>query len=132
MEIKRVGSQQTSEGPVDWFTGSVRIEPVFEAPEPARVRGPSVMSGLLGFRVKTVRSRKDESYEKNQLGAKQQTNDSQRAVGPAVAVLAKERKHAHKGDEVGTEKSAARHLPSSASFLTSCRESGRTTPGSDR
>ena len=49
MEIKRVGSQQTSEGPVDWFTGSVRIEPVFEAPEPARVRGPSVMSGLAGF-----------------------------------------------------------------------------------
>ena len=132
MEIKRVGLQQTCEGPADWFTGSVRVDPLFEAPEPGRVRGPSVMSGLLGFRVKTVRSRKHESYEKNQLGAKQQTNDSQRAVGPAVAVLAKERKHAHKGDEVGTEKSAARHLPSSASFLTSCRESGRTTPGSDR
>ena len=87
---------------------------------------------LAGRGVKTFRSRKHESYEKNQLGAKQQTNDSQRAVGPAVAVLVKERKHAHKGDEVGTEKSAARHLRSSASFLTSCRESGRTTPGSDR
>ena len=42
MEIKRVGSQQTSKGPAEWFTGSVRIQPLFEAPEPARVRGASV------------------------------------------------------------------------------------------
>ena len=46
MEIKRVGSQQTSEVPVEWFTGSVRIDPLLESPEPGRVRGPSVMSGL--------------------------------------------------------------------------------------
>ena len=42
MEIKRVGSQQTSTGPAEWFSGSVRIQPLFEAPEPARVRGASV------------------------------------------------------------------------------------------
>jgi len=42
MEIKRVGSQQTSKGQAEWFTGSVRIQPLFEAPEPARVRGASV------------------------------------------------------------------------------------------
>ena len=42
MEIKRVGSQQTSKGPAEWFSGSVRIQPLFEAPEPARVRGASV------------------------------------------------------------------------------------------
>ena len=42
MDIKRSGSQQTSKGPADWFTGSVRIRPLFEAPEPARVRGASV------------------------------------------------------------------------------------------
>ena len=42
MEIKRVGSQQTSKGPAEWFTGSVRIQPLIEAPEPARVRGASV------------------------------------------------------------------------------------------
>jgi len=42
MDIKRSGSQQTSKGPPDWFTGSVRIRPLFEAPEPARVRGASV------------------------------------------------------------------------------------------
>jgi quercetin dioxygenase-like cupin family protein len=42
MEIKRSGSQASSQGPADWFTGTVRINPLFEAPEPARVRGASV------------------------------------------------------------------------------------------
>ena len=42
MEIRRVGSQPSSKGPADWFTGAVRIDPLFEAPEPARVRGASV------------------------------------------------------------------------------------------
>jgi len=42
MEIKRVGSQQTSKGPGEWFTGSVRIQSLIEAPEPARVRGARV------------------------------------------------------------------------------------------
>ena len=42
MEIKRSGSRPSNQGPADWFTGSVRIEPLFEAPEPARVRGASV------------------------------------------------------------------------------------------
>jgi len=42
MEIKRVGSQSSSRGPDDWFTGTVRIDPLFSAPEPARVAGASV------------------------------------------------------------------------------------------
>src|SRR5438034_4681798 len=42
MEIKRVGTQSSAKGPADWFTGTVRIDPLFEAPEPARVRGASV------------------------------------------------------------------------------------------
>jgi len=42
MEIKRNGSQASSKGPADWFTGSVRIDPLFEAPKPARVRCASV------------------------------------------------------------------------------------------
>src|SRR5256714_15692617 len=42
MEIKRSGSQSSSKGPADWFTGTVRIDPLFEAPEPARVRSASV------------------------------------------------------------------------------------------
>lgn len=42
MEIKRVGSQASGKGPSDWFTGLVRIDPLFEAPHPARARGASV------------------------------------------------------------------------------------------
>ena len=42
MEIKRIESQPTRKGPVEWFTGSVRIQPMFESQEPARARGASV------------------------------------------------------------------------------------------
>jgi len=42
MEVRRSGSQQSSHGSADWFTGSVRIESLLEALEPARVRCASV------------------------------------------------------------------------------------------
>jgi quercetin dioxygenase-like cupin family protein len=42
MEIKRIGSQASNKGPADWFTGTVRIDPLFHAPAPARVSGASV------------------------------------------------------------------------------------------
>jgi len=42
MDIKRVGSQPSAKGPTDWFTGVVRIDPLFQAPDPARVAGASV------------------------------------------------------------------------------------------
>ena len=42
MEIRRIDSQPTRKGPAKWFTGSVRIQPMFESPEPARARGASV------------------------------------------------------------------------------------------
>ena len=42
MEINRVGSQPSNKGPADWFTGTVRIDPLFQAPAPARVAGASV------------------------------------------------------------------------------------------
>jgi quercetin dioxygenase-like cupin family protein len=42
VEIRKPGSQQSAEGSADWFTGRVRIDPLFEAPEPARVRGARV------------------------------------------------------------------------------------------
>lgn len=35
MEIKRVGSQPSGKGPEDWFTGVVRIDPLFQ-PNAAR------------------------------------------------------------------------------------------------
>ncbi len=42
MEIKRVGSQPSGKGPDDWFTGTVRIDPLFQASPPARAFGASV------------------------------------------------------------------------------------------
>ena len=42
MEIKRCGSQASRTGPPDNFTGTVRIDPLFDAPEPRRVSGASV------------------------------------------------------------------------------------------
>jgi len=42
IEIKRVGSQPSSKGPADWFTGTVRIDPLFQAKDPARAAGASV------------------------------------------------------------------------------------------
>lgn len=38
MEIRRSGSQPSQKGPEAHFTGHVRIDPLFEAPDPARVR----------------------------------------------------------------------------------------------
>ena len=42
MEIKRNGSQPSAKGPSDWFTGTVRVDPLFSAEEPARTGGPTV------------------------------------------------------------------------------------------
>jgi quercetin dioxygenase-like cupin family protein len=42
MEIKRVGTQPSAKGPSDWFTGPVRIDMLFLAPDPALVQGASV------------------------------------------------------------------------------------------
>jgi hypothetical protein len=36
MDIKRVGTRPSSNGPADWFTGQVRIDPLLDAPEPVR------------------------------------------------------------------------------------------------
>lgn len=37
MEIRRVGTQPSGKGSADYFTGTVRIDPLFSATEPARV-----------------------------------------------------------------------------------------------
>jgi quercetin dioxygenase-like cupin family protein len=42
MEIKRSGSQPSGKGPGDWFTGTVRIDPLFDRSDPARVAAASV------------------------------------------------------------------------------------------
>ena len=42
MAIKRVGSRPSARGPADWFTGMVRIDPLFQAETPARANGVCV------------------------------------------------------------------------------------------
>ena len=42
MEIKRCGSRPSRSGPVEYFTGTVRIDPLFEAANPPGVNGASV------------------------------------------------------------------------------------------
>jgi quercetin dioxygenase-like cupin family protein len=42
MEIKRSGSQPSTKGPAEYFTGAVRIDPLFQPSDPARAAGASV------------------------------------------------------------------------------------------
>ena len=42
IEIKRNGSRPSSKGSPDWFTGSVRVDPLFQAPDPARAGAGAV------------------------------------------------------------------------------------------
>ena len=42
MDIKRVGSRPSGKGPGDYFTGTVRIDPLFQPSEPARAGGAMV------------------------------------------------------------------------------------------
>jgi quercetin dioxygenase-like cupin family protein len=42
MEITRIGSRPSAKGPADWFTGTVRIDPLFQPNAPARAAGSGV------------------------------------------------------------------------------------------
>jgi quercetin dioxygenase-like cupin family protein len=42
MNINRIGLQPSRKGPAEYFTGTVRIDPLFQASEPARVVGATV------------------------------------------------------------------------------------------
>ena len=42
MEIKKSGTQPSTPGPADWFTGTVRIDPLHTAPDPALLSAASV------------------------------------------------------------------------------------------
>jgi quercetin dioxygenase-like cupin family protein len=39
MQIHRIGSRPSGKGPADWFTGNVRIDPLFQSTPPARAAG---------------------------------------------------------------------------------------------
>ena len=42
MEVKRSGTQPSTNGPAEYFTGQVRVDPLFPATEPGRTSGASV------------------------------------------------------------------------------------------
>ena len=42
MDIKRIGSQPAGKGPAEYFTGTVRLDPLFQCADPARVAGAQV------------------------------------------------------------------------------------------
>jgi quercetin dioxygenase-like cupin family protein len=42
MDIKRSGTDPSAKGPSDWFTGTVRIDPLFSPPAPSQVSGALV------------------------------------------------------------------------------------------
>jgi quercetin dioxygenase-like cupin family protein len=42
MDIKRAGSQPSGRGPAEWFTGTVRIDPLIQTAAPARVAAATV------------------------------------------------------------------------------------------
>jgi len=42
VEIHRAGSRPSAKGPSEWFTGTVRIDPLFTAKDPARAAGNTV------------------------------------------------------------------------------------------
>jgi quercetin dioxygenase-like cupin family protein len=42
MEIKRIGSRPSGKGPEAWFSGTVRVDPLFQAGDPVRVSGGQV------------------------------------------------------------------------------------------
>jgi quercetin dioxygenase-like cupin family protein len=42
VKITRAGSRPSGKGPTDWFTGTVRIDPLFAANAPARAAGNTV------------------------------------------------------------------------------------------
>src|ERR1051325_2565939 len=42
MNIAHPNARPSTKGPADWFTGTVRIDPLFDVPEPGRAAGASV------------------------------------------------------------------------------------------
>ena len=66
MEITRAGSQPAAKGPGDWFTGTARIDPLFQAPAPARAAAMThiaVQEQPDGKPVDWLEHVSDEQYE---------------------------------------------------------------------
>ena len=85
MEIKRVGTQPSAKGPSEWSTGTVRIDPLFQAPDPALVQGAGVTfepgaRTAYGTRIHSVRL----SSSRRGVAARNGGADRSRTFGRAM------------------------------------------------
>ncbi len=55
MQITRAGSQPSGKGPAEWFTGTVRVDPLFTALPPARPLRSNLAPAPLGTRTRSGR-----------------------------------------------------------------------------
>ncbi len=80
MEIKRIGSQPSVTGPSEWSTGTVRIDPLFQAPDPALVQVADVTfqadARTAGIRIRSVRP---SSSRKAAVGSSAKADQSRRS-----------------------------------------------------
>ena len=69
MDIQRIGSRPSGKGPAEWFTGTVRIDPLFQAPDPALVQGASVVhaSTNVGRRLRGSDVQSDYIVHKSEI-----------------------------------------------------------------
>ena len=64
MDIKRSGSQPSGKPPADYFTGTVRIDPLNSPPEPARVASLSCSTAQPGAPATVPQGRRRKDVEK--------------------------------------------------------------------
>ena len=70
LEIKRNDTRPSSKGPADYFTGTVHVEPLFQAPAPARVRGATSLSSRRPHRLAHAPARPDpDRYSRFRSGS---------------------------------------------------------------
>jgi hypothetical protein len=81
MDIKRSGSQPSAKGPAEYFTGNVRLDPLFHAPDPARVTGASVTLPTTAMTHIAIQERDADGTVVNWM---ERVTDEQYRVGPKV------------------------------------------------
>jgi hypothetical protein len=81
MEIKRAGSQPSAKGSLEWFTGTVRVDPLFQVPDPARVSGASVTF------EPGARTRQEVSQNNSCRNALSHSNDDSSSLRQQILLL---------------------------------------------
>ena len=86
MDIKRSGSTPSGKGPADYFTGAVRVDPLFQAVEPARVVGASVTFGPGAHGLAYAPARSDAGRHRRMRGWAQCEGEPVEEIRPGDVV----------------------------------------------